>query len=71
MRSIRDRFRRFGKFLWLRPASPAERRLRALRLTAGAGLHPAFASVRVAACDATNLATLVGRSGAPSRHAGV
>lgn len=31
MRSIRSRFRRLGKVLWIRPASPAERRMQNAR----------------------------------------
>ncbi len=45
MRSIRDRLRRLGKSLWLRPASPEERRARMPRLTRWAALHPARATV--------------------------
>ena len=55
MRGIRDRFRRLAKSLWLRPASPDERRLRTLRLPRGPVLKPAFAPIPVAIDEARRL----------------
>jgi hypothetical protein len=71
MRSIRDRFRRLGKSLWLRPASPEERRLRTLRLPRGPVLKPALVPIPLVIDEARRLRSPVSPFDPARRRASV